>query len=147
MPSRPERSPYRFVGYGAAVVVVLLALVPAYLSLAPAWRPLGIRLACALLVVLGCRRIVRALRRALIEAAPSPLDAPAPAPRRGVLDERFQRVRDDLVYSTRSQRYFATFLAPRLTQLGADALPAARRRRGPSLSALEQTIAALERRA
>jgi len=147
MPSAPERSPYRFVGYGAAAVVVLLAVVPAYLSLATAWRPLGIRLACALAVVLGCRRIVRALRGTLAAAPPSPLDAPAPGPRRGVLDERFQRVRDDLVYSTRSRRYFATFLAPRLARLGAEVLPAARRRRGPSWAALEHTIAELERRA
>src|SRR5262249_28303179 len=78
MPS-PDRSPYRFVAYGFLTVIVLLAAIPGYLVLAPPWRPLAVRLACALVVVACCVRMVGIVRRSIEDDPPSPLDAPPPA--------------------------------------------------------------------
>ena len=65
------------------------------------------------------------------------------------VDDRFVRLRDDLMFSTKSRRYFEAFLWPRLRTLGgADLTPppeAPRSRRGPSLSALEGVITRIER--
>jgi hypothetical protein len=65
------------------------------------------------------------------------------------VDERFVRVRDDVVFSAQSQRYFDAFLWPKLRTLGGADLqpPPVRRRsrRGPALSALERLIAQIER--
>jgi hypothetical protein len=129
-------------------VLVGLAAIPAYLVVAPAWRPLAVRLACAVIVIFGCTRVVGSVRRSIEDDPPSALDAPLPPRRRPVLDERFVRVRDDLVFSRRSRHYFDTFLWPRLRKLGAaePAPPAERRRRGPSLRTLERLIADIERR-
>jgi len=150
MPSRTERSPYRLAAYGFLVVLVGLAAIPGYLSLEPSWRPLAIRLACALGVVIGCSRVIGGVRRSLEGHPPSALDGPPPAPRRRTLDERFVRVRDDLVFSTRSRRYFDAHLWPRLRALGGAELPPpaerAGTRRGPSLRALERLIAEIEKR-
>jgi hypothetical protein len=92
--------------------------------------------------------VVGALRRTLDGEPPSALDAAPPASRPPTLDERFLRTRDDLLFSRRSQRYFDVFLWPRLRTLGGADLapPVARRRRGPSWSALERLITAIERR-
>ena len=149
MPSRPERSRSRLIGYGFLSVLVVLAAIPGYLVLGPAWRPVAVRAACALIVVIGCVRVVGRVRRSLEDGAPSALDAPPPAPRGPALDERFLRVRDDLVFGSGNQRYFQVFLWPRLRTLGGDdlAVPAMRRRRGPSLRTLGRLIAEIERRA
>lgn len=148
MPSHTERSPYRLAAYGVLVVLVVLAAIPAYLLVAPAWRPLAVRLACSVIVVFGCTRVVGSIRRSIEDDPPSALDAPPPPPRRPALDDRFVRLRDDLVFSRRSRHYFDTFLWPRLRRLGAadPAPPAERRRRGPSLRTLERLIAEVERR-
>jgi hypothetical protein len=64
---------------------------------------------------------------------------------------RFARLRDDVIWSSRSHRYFDVVLWPRLVELGGLELsrPPSRRgllRRGPSLRALEAVIAQIERR-
>jgi hypothetical protein len=84
--------------------------------------------------------------------AGSPFDAPPPAPPEPELDSRFLRLRDEVVYSVQSRRYFDAILWPRLCTLAGTSLPAPPeragiRRRGPSLAALEDLIARIERRA
>jgi hypothetical protein len=175
MPSRPERglgrSPYRLAAYGLLSVLVLLAAIPGYLTLAPSWRPVAIRVACAVIAFTGCIRVVRGARRVIGVSVPSALDAPPPASPRPTLDERFLRLRADLVSSRRNRRYFDAILRPRLLELGGADLPpdvdvtalrahdmgltAPRatgverresRRRGPSLKTLEHLIAEIEQR-
>jgi hypothetical protein len=151
MPSHTERSRYRFVGYGFLAVVVVLGAIPGYLMLDPSWRPVALRLAGALLVVFGCVRVVRSVRRSIEGGPPSALDAPSPPPRLPARDERFLRLRDDLVFGRASRRYFDTVLWPRLRKLGGDDLPAPPERRGilrggPSLRALDRLISEIERR-
>lgn len=148
MPSAPERSRVRLFAYGFVAVVVLLAVLPGYLVVERSWRPFAVRMACALLVIAGCVRVVGSVRRAADDATLSPLDAPPPVRPRPAPDERFLRLRDDVAFSIQSRRYFETFLRPRLRSLGgADlAAPAARRRRGPPARALERVIADIERR-
>jgi hypothetical protein len=134
-------------GYALLAVLVLLVAIPGYLTLDPSRRPLAVRLAGAAIVVVGCLRVVGAVRRTLEGAPPSALDAPPPAPLLHTLDERFVRTRDDLIFSHRSQRYFDVFLWPRLRALGSElAPPMARRRRGPSWRALEGFVTDIERR-
>jgi hypothetical protein len=147
MPSRPERSRARLFAYGFLVLLALLAVIPGYLVVERSWRPLVVRLACGLVVAVAGVRLVGGVRRAADDAPPSPLDTAPPPRRPPVADERFLRLRDDVIFSTRSQRYFETFLWPKLRKLGGPGLtaPAPRRRRGPSPQALERVIADLER--
>ncbi len=148
MPSHAERARFRLAAYGLLAVLVLLAAIPGYLRLDSSWRPLVVRLACAAIVVFGCIRVTRAVRRSIEHEPPSVLDTPPPASRHPTVDERFLRLRDDLVFSRRSQRYFDVFLWPRLRDLGGADLapPVTRRRRGPSSSAVERLISEIERR-
>ena len=151
MPSHPERSRYRLVAYGFLCALVVLAAIPGYLVLNPSWRPVAVRVACAVIVVIGCIRVVGSVRRSMEGNSPSALDAPPPPPRRPALDEHFLRLRNDLVFSSGSRRYFDAFLWPRLRMIGGADLPAPAerrrmRRRGPSLSALDRLIAEIERR-
>jgi hypothetical protein len=151
MPSPPERSVGRIAVRGFFAVLLILAAIPAYLGLSPTWRPPALRAACALLVVVGCVRVVRAARGSIGPPPPSALDAPPAAPPAPELDDRFLRLRDDLVYSARSRRYFDAILWPRLAELAGTPLPRpAERRRlrrvGPSRRALERLIAEAETR-
>jgi hypothetical protein len=147
-----ERSPHRLAARGLFVMLLVAAAIPGYLVLTPAMRPVAVRLACALIVIVGCVRVTRAVKRALGPRAPSALDArpsPPPAPE---LDGRFLRTRRDLVVSTRSRQYFDAILWPRLLELAGNDLPrpANRRgifRRGPALRALERLVTEAERRA
>jgi hypothetical protein len=152
MPSRAEQFALGFAARGFVAVVVILAAIPAYLTLAPSWRPLAARAACALLVVAGCVKIIRSVRGSLEETPPSALDAVPGKPQPPDLDERFVRLRDELVFSTRSRHYFDTIFWPQLAKLADGELPRPAPRRklrrdGPSLHALESLIAAVERRA
>jgi hypothetical protein len=151
MPTRAERWGRRLIG--AVIVAALLGLValPTYLSVSPAWRPTAVRLACAVIVVAGCARARRWAREALAPLPVSPFDAPPPPPPVVEMDGRFLRLRDDLVSSTRSRRYFDVVLWPRLCDLAGVELPRppeqrARLRRGPSLKALGALVALVERR-
>jgi len=153
MPTRPDPSPPSYAGRAIAAALVVLALIPAYVSLSPAWRPAAVRLSCAALVVAGCMRALRWLRGAVGPPPDSPLDAPPPEPPSLELDARFVGLRDDLVSSARSRRYFDVILWPRLSELAGRDLPrpAARRgifrRRGPAWASLEALVAEAERRA
>jgi hypothetical protein len=152
MASPAERIALRLAARGFVAVLVVLAAIPAYLTLAPAWRPLAARLAGAAIVAAGCVRVIRSVRRSMEDHAPSALDAPRPRAQAPDLGERFPRLRDELVFSTRSRQYFETILWPSLCRLGGADLPRPVERRrlrrdGPTLSALERVIAALETRA
>ncbi|MEX2222483.1 MAG: hypothetical protein WEG40_11865 [Candidatus Rokuibacteriota bacterium] len=139
---------------GRVIIVTLLALValPAYLTISPAWRPAAVRLSCAVLVAVGCVHARRWAQAAVAPRAISPLDAPPVPPPVVELDAGFRRLRDDLIASTRSRRYFDLLLWPRLSALAGPELPPPppeRRglaRRGPSLRVLEGIIAEIERR-
>lgn len=151
MSSRAERS-RRLLGHGILAALLVLAAIVAYLTMAPSWRPAVVRLSCTALVIVGSVRALRGVRRAMAEHPPSELDAGRPAPGPSERDEAFRRVRDDLVFSHRSQQYFDAILWPRLVELAGDSLPRPvegrrSRRRGPSLPALEALIAEAEKRA
>jgi hypothetical protein len=139
-----ERSRSRLLALGFAGALVLLAALPGYLALPAHWRPLAMRVAGTVLVIVTGRRVIARVRRTLDESPPSPLDAPPTAPRGAIVDERFVRARDDLVIGSRNRRYFETFLAARLRRAGGDdvPLPPVRGRRGPSIR--ERAITTLE---
>ena len=151
MPEPTRRSGPRLVGRTIVAALLVLAALPAYLTTAPMWRPAAGRLACAAAVAIGC---ARARRRALDVVAAYPhsvFDVPPPPPLETTLDPRFLRLRDDLVASTRRRRYFDVVFWPRLLALGGPDLPrpVGRRlagRRGPSIRALADLIAHVERR-
>ena len=152
MPPHTDGSQRRLAGRAVLVSVVILAGIPLYFSLAPSWRPLIVRLACAALAALGCARVLRAVGRAMVTDAVSPFEAPRPAPPPPELDSRFVRLRDEVVFSARSRRYFDAILWPQLCALAGTDLPRPPlrkrlRRRGPSLAVLEDLIARIERRA
>jgi len=146
-----ERS-RRLLARAVLVVLLVLASIVAYLATPPRWRPVGVRLGCTALVIIGSVRARRAVRRAM-EAYPlSELDAPPAPPPARELDNAFRRLRDDLLFSTRSRQYFEAILWPRLLDLSGGVLrrpPEERqgRRRGPSLGELGELIAEAERRA
>jgi hypothetical protein len=152
MPSPAERRSWLLVvAYGFLSILVVLAIIPGYLALPSSWRTFGVRLACAAIVTIGCVRVVGAVRRSVHGYPRSPLDAPDSPPRSPELDERFLRLRDDLVFGSRSARYFAAQLWPRLSALAGGELPmpAPNRkagRRGPSVAMLERLIGEIERR-
>jgi hypothetical protein len=151
MPPPDERTALRLVARGFVITLAVLVAIPSYLTLAPAWRPLAARLACGALVVFGCVRIVRSARGVLAGQAGSAVDAPTARRQPPELDERFLRLRDELRFATRSRAYFDTILWPQLRRLGGPELatPPTRRRvarDGPSLSALERIVRALEAR-
>jgi hypothetical protein len=151
MPARPEPSRRRLAGRGIVAALAILAAMPAYLALSPPWRPAAVRVACALLVAGGCVRALRWLRAAAGPRPVSPLDAPPAAPPALAVDARFVGLRDDLLSSTRSRRYFDVILWPRLRDLAGRDLPrpperpGILRRRGPSLRAIEGLVAEVER--
>jgi hypothetical protein len=150
--SHAEASGLRIVARGLGAALVLLAAIPAYLTLPPSWRAVAVRLVCAAIVVAAGVRVVRAVRGALEEAPPFALDAPSPVAAPSELDERFLRLRDELIFSIRSRRYFETVLWPRLqrlagTDLGPPPARRGRRRDGPPGDALGRVLTGIEQRA
>jgi hypothetical protein len=151
IPLRSAERSRRLLAHGILVVLLILAGIVAYLAMAPRWRAAGVRLGCTCLVVVGCVRARRVVRR-LADAHRSDLDAPAPPPLLRELDGAFRRLRDDLLFSVRSRQYFEAILWPRLLDLSGGRLskPAVdprRRRRGPSFAELDRLITEAERRA
>jgi len=139
----------RLVGRAVLVVLLVLVAMPLYLTISPAWRPTAARLACGVALAAGCVRARRRARDAAAAHVPSPFEAP-PLPAPAVqLDLAFLRLRDDLVASVRSRRYFDVVLWPKLTALAGAALPCpprrrVLRRRGPALRVLEGLISRIE---
>ena len=152
MPQPPRRSRRRLVGGAVVVALVALAAMPAYLALSPSWRPVAVRLVCTAAVIAGCVRALRWAREAAAPSIVSPLDGHAPLPAGPELDARFLALRDDVIYGTRSRRYFEVILWPRLGELaGSEMLPRPAdrrglRRRGPSMRAIEELVAEIEKR-
>jgi len=152
MPPPADRWARRQVARGLLATLLALVAIPVYLVLDPSWRPMAVRLACALIMAAGCVRAIRRVRRAIGGGVASALDAPPPPSPVPELDPRFLRVRDDVVFSIRSRPYFDRVLWPRLLGLAGGSLvpPAERRRfgrRGPSPGALAGLLAEAERRA
>jgi hypothetical protein len=150
--SAAETSGLRLVARGLGATLVLLAAIPAYLTLSPSWRAVAVHLLCAAIVVTAGVRVARAVRRAIEASPPFALDAPTPAPAPSELDERFLRLRDEVVFSVRSRRYFDTVLWPRLQRLAGMDLAAppehrGRRRHGPPRDTLARLLAEIEQRA
>jgi hypothetical protein len=151
MPAPARRWGRLLVGRAIVAALVALAALPAYLTVAPAWRPAAMRLAGAVVVAAGCVRAARWVQASVATEPPSAFDAPLPPPPAVALDAGFLRLRADVAASTRSRRYFDVILWPRLTALAGRELPrpAKRRllgRRGPSLRVLEGLVADVERR-
>ena len=151
MPAPAERRGRRLAGRAIVATVLAVLALPVYLTISPSWRPAAVRLSCAVLVAVGCARARRWARDALATHPISAFDAPPAPPPAVELDARFLRLRDDLISSSRSRRYFDVVLGPRLSALAGAELPrpAERRglsRRGLSLKALGALIALVERR-
>jgi hypothetical protein len=152
MPPLADRSPRRLLAHGVLAALLGLAALVAYLTLAPSWRPVGMRVACTVLVIAGCLRVRRAVRQRLELEGGSILEAPRHAEPEPELDARFLRARDDLVASARSARYFESVLWPRLQAVAGGSLtppaePRRGRRRGPSLRTLDRLVAEAEKHA
>ena len=150
MPEPARRSGRRLVARAIALALLVLAALPAYLTVAPKWRPAAIRLACAVAVAVGCARARRRARDVVAAYPLSVFDVPPPSAPGATLDPRFLRLRDDLIASTRRRRYFDVVFWPRLVALGGSDLPRPTerrlsKRRGPSLRALGDLIARVER--
>jgi hypothetical protein len=151
MPAPPRHPGPRLLARIVGFSLLALAVLPAYLTISPAWRPAAARLACALAVAIGCARARAWTRDAVATPGRSSSDAPpAPAPEL-LLDPRFLRLRDDLVASTRRRRYFDVVLWPRLSALAGPDLPRPVEprgpiRRGPSLAAIERLVTRIEGR-
>jgi hypothetical protein len=146
-----ERRALRLAGRGFVAVLIVLIAIPAYLTLAPAWRPVAARLACAGLLIGVSLRVLRSVRTSFEEHTGSVLDVPSPRAHAPELDERFVRLRDEVVYSVRSRQYFEGILWPQLQRLGAAEPPPRTRRRalrrdGPSLDTLGRLLAGVEGR-
>lgn len=151
--SGPARRSVRHV-LGRVALGLLLGLLalPAYLTVAPAWRLLAVRLACAIVVGIGCAQARRWARAATEPETWSPLDVPPPPPAEIQLDPGFRRLCDDVGASLRSRRYFDVVLWPRLLALAGPGLvpPPVRpilRRWGPSRWTIEALVTEIERRA
>ena len=128
--------------------IVLLATVPVYVWVEPAWRALVARLAAALVLGVTLLQLREALTSGLAAAGASALDAARvrQAPEPGV-PHHFQDLAGDLRSALRSRRYFEQALWPRLQALSSRPLarPPLRHGRGPSLAGLRGVIADIER--
>jgi hypothetical protein len=128
--------------------VVLLATVPAYVYVEPAWRPLVVRLAAAFVLGVTLLQLRRALVDHLARGRASALDeardhrAPGPG-----VPHHFLDLMNDVRTARRSRRYFEQVLWPRLAALSSTPLerPPARRGRGPSLASLGEVLDAIEK--
>jgi len=145
---RDARPVLRLVRWAVIAAVTALATFPLYVYVEPAWRPPLVRLAAALVLGLALLDLRRGLAERLEAGEPSALDH-ARAPRRPAVDVplHFVDLMADVRTALRSRRFFDEVLWPRLAALAArpPAPPRPRRGRGPSLAALREVIAAIER--
>jgi hypothetical protein len=126
--------------------VVLLASVPVYVYVEAPWRPAVVRLAAALVLGVALLQLRAAVagRLAQSSALDEARSRPEPSPS---VPLRFLELIDDLRAARRSRRHFERSLWPRLAALATRPLapPPARAGRGPSLAALRDLIARIER--
>ncbi|HET9489773.1 MAG TPA: hypothetical protein VFR64_08475 [Methylomirabilota bacterium] len=128
--------------------VVLMAAVPAYVFVEPAWRGLVARLAVALVLGVTLLQLRRAVADRLAPGPASALDEARSRPGLPpVVPLRFQDLVHDVRTALRSRRHFDRVLWPRLCALASGPLArlAVRPGRGPSLARLRQVIAAIEK--
>jgi hypothetical protein len=153
----PERRwPRVAANYAVFLALLAVAVVPVHRAVEAANRPLVIRLAGALVLVVVLIHLATRLRARIEAQGPSDFEgALHPLPLAPTLDPRFAEIRDELRYSARSERYFDRVLWPQLIAL-ADRVP--RRpspqvlvkpagrffRRGPALTTLRELIASIE---
>jgi len=158
MPSRPERRwPSIVAGYLILLVVVAIVTTIMYRLAEPAYRPSVVRAAAGLVLGVALLHARGRGRQALESDPPSLFDAAlARPPAAPVLDRLFEQLESEVRFGTRSVGYFEHVLWPRLSRLhaGVDgdtvlAKPPGRRwlGRGPSLDALAEVVAAVERTA
>jgi hypothetical protein len=131
----------------AFAAVVLVATIPVYVYVEPAWRALVVRLASALVLGVTLLQLRRTLAARLEDRGGSALDAAragrAPEP---AVPYHFLHLIVDVRAALRSRRSFERVLWPRLVALAARPLvrPPLRPGRGPSLAHLRDVIADLE---
>jgi hypothetical protein len=159
-PPEPGRRNVRLVaGYALFAGLLILATTPIYLSAQPSTRGAVVRLAAGVFVGAILLPLGRALRRWIDAQPPSRFElALERTPAEPVLAAPFLKLRDEVRNSARDQRYFEHVLWERILALlsrlpsGSGeviaAKPRGRRfsRRGPSLAALRDLIAAIEER-
>jgi hypothetical protein len=128
--------------------VVLLAALPVYVFVEPPWRALVARLAVAFVLGVALLQLRGAVAARLPGRGASPieqaLDPPVILP---AVPLRFEELIDDVRATRRSRGHFERIMWPRLTALTSRPLarPATRLGRGPSLAALRDVIAEIER--
>jgi hypothetical protein len=129
--------------------LVALGGTPVYVWVEPSWRPLVARLAGGLVLGVALLQLRRVVADRVEAGGVSALDAARDSrgPEPG-LPHHFADLVSDVRTARRSRRYFETVLWPRLEALAGRPLapPALRRGRGPSLAALRDVIAEIERR-
>jgi hypothetical protein len=148
------------VGYAALSGGVALVALPVAYAADPAFRPVVVRLAVALVLAVALGQLVTAARRWVDGQSPPPAshrraEAAHPEP---ALDRQFLELLDGVRYSRASETYWRRVLWPRLSAL-AERLPPgpalvepgrSRMRRllgrGPALPALRALVSRLEER-
>src|SRR5260370_24562140 len=105
MPAPPRHPGPRLLARIVGFSLLALAVLPAYLTISPAWRPAAARLACALAVAIGCARARAWTRDAVATPRPSSFAAPPPPAPALLLRPPFLRPRDALAPGTPRRRY------------------------------------------
>jgi hypothetical protein len=128
--------------------VVLLASVPVYVYVEPAWRPLVARLAAGFVLGVTLLQLRRTLVERLARGGASPLEASRArrGPEPGV-PHHFLELAGSLRAARRSRHHFEEVLWPRLMALARRPLvrPAGRLGRGPGLAVLGRVLDDIER--
>jgi hypothetical protein len=128
--------------------IVLMATVPIYVFAEPPWRLVIARSATALVLGLALLQLRRALADRLERGGAWALDEARDHPGiRPDVPYRLLEVAHDVRVALRSRRHFEKVLWPRLVALTPRPLarPPSRLGRGPSLAALRDVIAVIEK--
>jgi len=146
------------VGYTALGAGVSLVALPVGYAADPAFRPVVVRLAVALVLAVALGQLLTAALRWVDAQSPPPARQAAEAHPEPALDRQFLELLDGVRSSRASETYWRRVLWPRLTAL-AERLPPgpalvepgrSRMRRllgrGPALSALRALVSRLEER-
>ena len=158
MPPPPERRwPGIVAGYAIFAGLLCLAGTPAYYYAEPPAKPLVVRLVVGILLGVALVHIRGELRTRMRARSLSALEAARRVPTpEAELAPAFLKLRDELMYSRASQRYFTHILRPHLLALiagrGEKALPEVPARptwrrllgRGPTTAGLQTLITRME---